>query len=219
VSSIEWDGLNDRSACGAASLARRDAIADAGRSYDWPVLLQLLERTPSLVNSWRVAGTACYSPLHQAAHGGAPTEVVDRILALGAWRTLRTAASELAVDIARNHRHDHLVELLEPRRVRVFDARDLERVQRHFHDVVRGRTLASKNIPSLRLPEVAVLTEYATAICWFPVPGMYGGFKFRFTEDTAPTLVVESWCRVVEGSEQRHEITPDGARLVEDPTA
>ena len=82
-------------------LARRDAVADAAKSYDWPLLLQQLDRTPELVNSWRVAGSAWYSPLHQAAHGGAPTDVVDRMLALGAWRTLRTAAVELAVDIAR----------------------------------------------------------------------------------------------------------------------
>ena len=29
-------------------------------------------------------------------------------------------------------------------------------------------------------------------------------------------LVAESWCRVVGGSGQRHEITPAGSRLVEE---
>jgi hypothetical protein len=31
-----------------------------------------------------------------------------------------------------------------------------------------------------------------------------------------PTLVTSSWCRVVEGSGQRHDVTVDGARLVDE---
>ena len=99
--------------------------------------------------------------------------------------------------------------------LRAFDPTDLARVQGHFHDVIRGRTRGIKNLGALRLPELTILTEYAAVTCWFPVPGMYGGFKFEFTHDGTPTLMVESWCRVVEGSGQRHEITPGGARLIE----
>ena len=205
----------DRKAYSAAVLAKRDAIADAARSYDWQGLLPLLERTPALVNSWRVGGTALYTALHQAAHGGAPIEVVERLVAFGAWRTLPTSTGERAVDLARAHGHDHLVELLAPRVLRSVDPAALAQVQGHFHDVIRERVAGVRGIGALRLPELATLTEYAVARCWFPVPGMYGGFKFWLTEGDSPRLVAESWSRVVEGSEQHHEITPGGARLVE----
>ncbi len=43
---------------------------------------------------------------------------------------------------------------------------------------------------------------------WFPVPGMYGGFSYRLeSAGVEAKLVSESWCRVVGGSGQRHEIT------------
>jgi hypothetical protein len=44
---------------------------------------------------------------------------------------------------------------------------------------------------------------------------MSGGFSINLVQDgVAPVLLVESWCRVAEGSGQRHEITPKGANLV-----
>ena len=49
------------------------------------------------------------------------------------------------------------------------------------------------------------------------MPGMYGGFSYRWEGmGKRARLVVESWCRVVEGSGQRHEITAEGSRLVEE---
>ena len=47
---------------------------------------------------------------------------------------------------------------------------------------------------------------------WFPVPGMYGGFRILLDGDA---LTVESWNRVVGGSGQRHRITADGTELTE----
>lgn len=215
-SQLEWDAVLRREDYSAADLARRDAIADAAKFYDWPALLGHLAGRPGLVNSWRAGGTAWFTPLHQAAHGGAPVDVVEQLLALGAWRSLPTAAGELAVDLARQHRHDHLIALLAPRAVRAFDPGALAQVQVHFHAVIRGRIARLEKLAALRLPELALLTEHAEAKCWFAVPGMYGGFSFHLTEATVPTLVSSSWSRVVEGSGQRHEITPDGARLIED---
>jgi hypothetical protein len=52
---------------------------------------------------------------------------------------------------------------------------------------------------------------------WFPVPGMYGGFSYRLESvGVEAKLVSESWCRVVGGSGQRHEITSAGSQLVEE---
>lgn len=52
---------------------------------------------------------------------------------------------------------------------------------------------------------------------WFPVPGMYGGFSYRLESiGVDAKLMAESWGRVVGGSGQRHEITSEGSRLVEE---
>lgn len=46
---------------------------------------------------------------------------------------------------------------------------------------------------------------------------MYGGFSYWFEGENEQTLlVVESWCRVVVGSGQRHEINVQGSRLVDE---
>lgn len=48
---------------------------------------------------------------------------------------------------------------------------------------------------------------------WFPVPGMYGGFKVWNDDDG---LIVESWSRIVGGSGQRHRLTETGTELVDE---
>jgi hypothetical protein len=46
---------------------------------------------------------------------------------------------------------------------------------------------------------------------------MYGGFSYRLeTTGVEAKLVSESWCRVVGGSVQRHEITSEGSWFVEE---
>ena len=50
---------------------------------------------------------------------------------------------------------------------------------------------------------------------WFPVPGMYGGFRYHLTTVAAdPVLISESWVRVVGGSGQRHLISLFGSLLL-----
>ena len=43
---------------------------------------------------------------------------------------------------------------------------------------------------------------------WYPVPGMYGGFRLEFEDEN---LVVLSWLRVCGGSEMRQVIHTDGS--------
>jgi hypothetical protein len=44
---------------------------------------------------------------------------------------------------------------------------------------------------------------------------MAGGFAYRLASGREPpVLIVESWSRIVDGSEQRHEITAEGCRRV-----
>jgi len=60
----------------------------------------------------------------------------------------------------------------------------------------------------MKLPDLSQLLHYedSTAL-WFSIPGMYGGFSYWLEgEGEHAKLITESWCRVVEGSGQRHEI-------------
>ena len=66
------------------------------------------------------------------------------------------------------------------------------------------------------MPELEPLLELEPSEMWFPVPGMAGGFHYRLkSEGVEALLVSDSWCRMVGGSEQHHEISSRGSRLVD----
>lgn len=93
----------------------------------------------------------------------------------------------------------------------------LQQIQQHFHDVIRQRAGHLVDQHKLELPDITPLVHNLTK-AWFPVPGpgMYGGFKYWLEgEGEQAKLISESWCRVVGGSGQRHEITTQGSKLVE----
>lgn len=93
----------------------------------------------------------------------------------------------------------------------------LTRIQAHFHALIRERAKPIEPPPDLDLPLLQAPLPRKGEPAWFPVPGMYGGFSYWFVgAGSELRLVTESWCRVVEGSGQRHEITDDGCRLVEE---
>ena len=83
-----WYG--DVRAGGTSDRVRHD-LADAARDYNWTRVLRIVARRRDCVNASRPGGRARFTPLHQAAHGAAPQAVVDRLLAMGAWRTIRNA--------------------------------------------------------------------------------------------------------------------------------
>ena len=91
---------------------------------------------------------------------------------------------------------------------------DLALLQEHFHALIHQ--VAGDLADGLELPRLSDLLEKPRREGWFPVPGMYGGFHYVLRgERDAPQLICASWCRVVDGSGMRHEITVDGARLVD----
>src|SRR3954468_23302287 len=114
MSASIWDGITTAATLTPQGAAIRHRLADRARAYDWASVLALLAEEPALINASRPDGPSRYALLHQAAHGGAPTEVVEALLAKGAWRTLRTANGERPVDIAAQRGHTHLVALLQP---------------------------------------------------------------------------------------------------------
>lgn len=211
-----WDGITRAETLHEGAVKIRHAAADAARDYDWPRLLELITEHPALINASRPGGSSRYAPLHQAAHGGAPIEVVERLLERSAWRTLREARGEIARDIAARQGHEHLLQVLTPVLRREVPRERLAALQMHLHALVRGRAEVMVTQHALRLPELEPLLEMDEPAMWFPVPGMYGGFSFTLVgAGEAAILVCESWSRVVGGSGQRHEIDAQGIRLVE----
>ncbi|VWB89522.1 hypothetical protein BLA23254_04235 [Burkholderia lata] len=216
--SITWDGITGADVLDEAEVARRHVLADAARNGDWATMLGLVAKQSRLVNATRLGGTSLYTPLHQAAYGGAPKEVVVELLQLGASRMLRDAQGARPVDLAEQRGHRHLVDLLTPRPQRFVPDETLRAIQRHFHEMILGR-IAHLRVDALRLPELEPLLELDAQAdsMWFGVPGMYGGFGYALrTDGAAAVLESRSWSRVVGGSGQRHEITARGCTLVEE---
>lgn len=74
-----------------------------------------------------------------------------------------------------------------------------------------GRWHYSERASRLHTDEMAAPRR--THRAWFPVPGMYGGFSYWIEEtENGPRLVAEHWVRIVEGSWERHIITPSTVR-------
>ena len=212
---LTWNGWTLRDTLHDPAVEARDEVADRAGEGRWPELLEYLSQYPVLANSWRLGEATWFTSLHHAAYLGAPRQVIERLLELGAWRTLRTAAGERAVDIASQRGHDHLRPLLTPVHVEPVHEEALAAIQRAFHDVIRGRAREMVSEHQLRLPELGPLTEVRGARFYCAVPGMYGGFKYWLeTSGGEPELVSESWSRVASGSGQRHRVTPAGATLV-----
>lgn len=99
-------------------------------------------------------------------------------------------------------------------------------VEQHLHAVVCGRAARFIDKHSWPLPSLAAmlagegsesLRRTGEPDVWFyPVPGMYGGFRLRWLAGgIRAKLESVSFCRVAGGSVQRHEITAAGSELVE----
>ena len=213
----EWDGITKSEGLRDDEVVIRHALADAAKQYNWKKTLEILDERPDLINVTRPDGRSLYTPLHQSAHGNAPIGVVQKMLTVGAWRTLRNADDEKAVDIARKKKYQQLVQLLEPVYKTPIPHETLQKIQHHFHEIILGRTGDLFQESGLRLPALEVLLEIEQPRMWFPVPGMYGGFSYWLDgEGKTVKLFSESWCRVVGGSGQRHEITSKEGKLVDE---
>jgi len=190
-------------------VARRDQIADAARNGNWPQLLTLLDT--GHVNRVRLGSTDGIAPLHQAAWHGAPVEVAQRLIELGAWRLLRTTAGQTPLAVAEQRGHRHLFDILQPV-VRHPVADDvLQGLQEHLHLLIRGRAAELVFQWQLRLPQLAPLTELTEPKLWFPVPGLNGGFAIELQD---AELEVKSWSRTAESWARTHRVTRDSVRQV-----
>jgi len=227
---LTWNGvLNPRLIIDSAVAASHE-LADAAKAGDWTTVFRLLDQKADLleINWWRPGGTAWFTVLHQVAWHGAPVQVANELIHRGALRTTvdsrgRTPYDVLmanersnakAVVLRRTHRA--LAECLAPPPTRL-TSRAISALDQHLGEVIDGRirgSLYDGRDPRelLRYPSAAVLHEAPNQQLWFPVPGFYGGFLITLQGDT---LDVQSWCRVIGGSEQAHLVTEHGATLVD----
>lgn len=212
-----WDGVTRSTTLNEEANVVRQQLADAAKVYDWTTVLSILSENPHLINCTRPDGPSGFTVLHQAAHGGASADVIQQLIDLGAWRSLRTTEGERAVDIAQRRKHHQLVDLLTPQIQRDVPTETIQAIQQHFHAVIRGRCEHLIHEHNLRLPELEPLLEVYPTKMWFAVPGMYGGFSYSLIEsEGSPALMSESWSRICGGSGQRHLIRAHGSVLLEE---
>jgi hypothetical protein len=219
--SLEWWGVGSRDTLRPDVVAHLDAVADAGRDAHWQRLLELLETTRLDGTGWylngcRVGGLARYAPLHQVAWGGAPAAVAAALVDLGAWRTLRCAVGQTPLAVAQSRGHRHLDEVLTAQPVRDIAEDTLAQLEYVLHALIASRALRLLRESCVALPQLGPLTEIDKPVMWFPVPGMHGGFRIELTAaEQDYELDVTSWCRVMEGSHERHRVRPNGFELLE----
>jgi hypothetical protein len=201
-----WDGARVRDALHPWAVARRGKLADAARDGDWETVFQTLDDDPVLINSPRLEGRSQYTPLHQAAWHGALTETVERLLAYGAWRTLRTSAGKRPIDIAEERGHQHLTRVLRPVVKHPVPQDVLASLQRNVYELIAEYDTDAQQV--LRMPELEVLTELDRPAYWFRVTG--GGFLITLR---GFELVVDATTPMDYDSGARYHVTADGVYL------
>ncbi|MEO8815627.1 MAG: ankyrin repeat domain-containing protein [Mycobacterium sp.] len=220
---MDWPGVLEPSLLSDPVVAAGHHLADAAKEGDWPVVLKLLDTNHALsVNQWRPGGPQWFTPLHQAAWHGAPAEVVVKMLGHGALRSLPDAKGRTAHDVAvEKQQSAELVALLAPAPSPLTRERALA-LDANLEWVIDGRIHTDQILEGysdhdlrrvLRYPPVAVLHEPANRSVWFPIPGMYGGFRITLRRGYLETT---SWIRVVGDSGQTHVITHRGTTLVDE---
>lgn len=209
----EWPGVIDPTALKSEVVDESNRLADAAKSADWDSVFRLLDASFWLgPNHWRIGGTSWYAPLHQAAWHGAPAKVVERLLELGAWRSLRDAEGHRPVDLAASRGHAHLLPLLETTEVTPRVRQRYAAWDRRLDDLIAERTTTLEPVRYRPVPSEVIAVERLESL-WFAYPRMYGGFSVSVHRGR---LFVESWCRVVGGSGQAHVITENGCVLVDE---
>ena len=122
---------------------------------------------------WELSG---FTALHQAAHLGAPVDVVHQLVTMGAWRTARAirAPSEdmTPLDIARSAGFDHLYEVLSPVLRHTIKPKTLSGLERKLHELIRHHEAVESRLVGLRLPDLSVLLELEVMEIWVPVTAL-----------------------------------------------
>lgn len=93
----------------------------------------------------------------------------------------------------------------------------LKPIQRHFHGLIKARMGLSSPRGASSLPSLDDIRDSSSAERWLPVPGMFGGFRFRLDRhDGAPRLLAETRVGFRLEIELRYVITEAGVVAIED---
>ena len=221
----EWDPFTRAEFLSDEVRTLRFGIAVAAKREEWTRFLAPFEDKthrdyPQMPNICVPDSRMLSSPLHLAAQCGAPAEVVQKLIALGAWRTLQNGHGERPVDVAARAGHRHLLWILEPEyRIRL-PWGVLRKIEIELHAAMRDyieRNFKPDPIErhALRLPQVEPVLETAnTALC-MQMPWIPGAFNFSLEDETEnPKLVLYANCRVSSGMDAKYEITVTGYERV-----
>ncbi|MGG5171049.1 hypothetical protein ACQR35_02570 [Pseudarthrobacter sp. J1738] len=208
----EWPGVLDPERLNASLVETNFRVSDAARVGKWDEVFRLLDSDSFVhVNQWRVGGGSWFTPLHQAAWHGAPVVIVNRLLRLGAWRSLRNADGDRPIDIAAKRGHHHLFTALAVPDLTLQEQQNFTSWDAHLAGLIAERTRTLTPTRFRQVPtEILALDDLESL--WVPYPGMYGGFDVSIYKNR---LFVESWSRVVGGSGQAHVITERDCVLVD----
>ena len=197
-------------------------IADLSGARKWAELLDYLKdhlRGSSLdrINMSRLpvdesSKVDLRTALHLAAEGNAPIKVFEKLLELGASKSLKDAEGNTAYDIGKkNGLSEDILSLIEiPTKIRENEA-VIKKMEAGLHQIILAREDWLIQSNGQILPQLVFLYEFEDF--FYPVPGMYGGFRVTKHDDG---VQVVSFCRISGGSGQRHVIDTEGnVELVE----
>lgn len=218
---IFWNGIFDAEVFSQDYLKRRNLLADSAKGYAWHSVIDLIEAsnkhpTESDANVCRPSGATFYTPLHQAARAGAPIGVVEKLLQLGAWKTLRTVDGYTAYDIAVQYKYEHLYGILQPEYDFEFSLAELKKIEENLHNSIKqgpARDIIADK--KLRLPSIEPMCEKGNKSMYFKVYGAYGGYKLWIdNSESKLTLYAFFSSRVFDEGGYLYKITEDECRLL-----
>ncbi|RHZ66867.1 uncharacterized protein CDV56_105112 [Aspergillus thermomutatus] len=230
-----WLGNVVKTGLDPAYLKERARLSDAAYWGDWHQLLSSLDTGrrrfgESWCNSFHLRSEddshrlSLWTPLHQAAYMNAPKKVVEKLIRLGAFRTLPTARTKgefryqdlTAVEIAREVGYSDLWDILTPVIRHFVPARVLIDLEQKLHELIHTE-LAGFALPKyLRLPQLVVLTELENPEMWFPIqPQSQHGRGFLFRLD-GRELVVLSVGRSPPMPKQLYRVSATGWTAIHD---
>ena len=194
---------------------------DLARDGDWQKVFSTLPRdseySPPGISQY--AGAICpyhetnYSLLHFAAEQGASPAVVERLLEMGAWRSLQDARGQRPIEVARKHDRRELYDLLKPQFKRDVPFAVLLEMQHHFHSAIRrwdGGSALGKH--EMMLPQLQPMLEVARIEFRFPVAHWKGAFDYDLVSEGEDAKLECFGSRASSGSGARVEITRRGVK-------
>ncbi|KAI0859947.1 hypothetical protein F4860DRAFT_237810 [Xylaria cubensis] len=168
----------------------------------WDILQEARDRyNESWVNAIRMKPHAesnvmsFWTPLHQAVYMSAPVTVVQRLINLGAFRTLRTRWTEFdhldvtPLELAYDLEETDLQEALCPVIRNAVPAKILAQLQQSFHNLIQQQAGHLVDINRLYLPLLEPLTELHMSAVWFPIRCNHPGAGYLYRLDGRDLLV------------------------------